>query len=82
MVLLEPARRQRLAALLGTALLTAFAVLRLRHGYGDPILFEHLATRAQTVMSFFEVEKYPPSLHYLLATLGINLWLYAAFDAL
>jgi hypothetical protein len=33
-------------------------------------------------MSFFEVQKYPPSLDYALATFGFLLLLYTAFDVL
>ena len=79
--LFDPPRRQRFATALGTSFLFAFALLRLFRGYGDHDAFQHLATPAETAMSFLHVEKYPPSLHYLLATLGVNLVLYALFDA-
>jgi uncharacterized membrane protein len=76
-----PERRQRISALLGIASLGAFILLRLTHSYGDPGSgFEHLDTRAHTLMSIFAVQKYPPSLHYLLATLGIVLLLFSMFD--
>ena len=77
---MTPARRQRVAALLGAAMLLVFTLLRLTHAYGDHFRFEHLATPARTAMSFFQLEKYPPSLHYLLATLGFVLLMYALFD--
>jgi uncharacterized membrane protein len=72
--------RQRIAASLGAGFLTVFTLLRLLHGYGDRIPFRVQATPAKILMSLFQVSKYPPSLHYLLATLGINLLLYALFD--
>ena len=75
-----PARRQRMAVLLGVAMLAVFAGLRLTHGYGDHDLFHAMGSEERTLMRFFEVEKYPPSLQYLLATLGINLLLYAGMD--
>jgi uncharacterized membrane protein len=75
-----PARRQRFAIILGVSFLFVFSLLRLFHGYGDHDLFRHLATPAETFMSFLDVEKYPPSLQYLLATLGVVLLLYAFFD--
>ena len=76
-----PERRQRLSALLGAALLALFAVLRLTHSYGDPgPAWQHLATPINTLMSFFSVEKYPPSLHYLLATLGVVFLLFSFAD--
>ncbi len=75
-----PARRQKIAVALAASFFTVFSLLRLFHGYGDPFPFEHLATPAQTAMSFMSVMKYPPSLHYALATFTVLLLLYAAFD--
>jgi uncharacterized membrane protein len=75
-----PERRRRLALIISGCFLSVFALLRLLHGYGDHNRFEHLATPAQTMMSFFNVEKYPPSLHYALATFGVLLLLYAGLD--
>jgi uncharacterized membrane protein len=76
-----PQSRQRISAALGTASLTLFTLLRLTHGYGDrgPGL-QHLTTSVHTIMSFFSVQKYPPSLHYLLSTLGVVLLLFALID--
>jgi uncharacterized membrane protein len=76
----EPVRRQRTSVLLALVLLLAFTLLRIFHGYGDDHAFQHLATPVETAMSFLQVEKYPPSLQYLLATLGVLLLLYALFD--
>ena len=78
---LGPSHRRRLVGMLGVVFLFAFTVLRLAHGYGDHFTFEHLATPSETTMSFLEVEKYPPSLQYLLATLGVLLLMYALLDA-
>ena len=77
---MTPERRQRVAVLLGAGMLLVFTLLRLTHAYGDHFRFEHLATPERTVMSFLDVEKYPPSLHYLLATLGVVVLMYALFD--
>jgi uncharacterized membrane protein len=80
-VTLAPERRQRISALLGIASFAAFILLRLTHSYGDPGRgFEHLDTPTHTLMSIFSVQKYPPSLHYLLATLGIVFLLFSMFD--
>jgi len=76
----EPGRRERFAAGLGVTFLAVFSLLRVFHGYGDEDRFGHLGTTTGTVMSFLEVTKYPPSLQYLLATLGVLLLVYAAFD--
>ncbi len=75
-----PARRQRIALLLSGCFLATFTLLRVFHGYGDPIPFRHLGTPERTAMSLLEVLKYPPSLHYVLATSGVLLLLYVAFD--
>lgn len=74
--------RRKTVPWLGTSLLVTFTVLRLLHGYGDPHRFEYLPTRAQTAMSFFQIEKYPPSLQYVLATFGCLLLLFALLDVL
>jgi uncharacterized membrane protein len=79
----NPKARQRISVITGTASLGLFALLRFTRGYGDPNPgFEHLGTPGHTVMSFLSVQKYPPSLHYLLATLGVVLLLFALFDKL
>ncbi len=77
---MEPHRRRRMSAWLGVLFLGIFTVLRLFHGYGDPIPFHRISSPARSVMSFLQVEKYPPSLHYLLATFGVLLLLYAMLD--
>jgi uncharacterized membrane protein len=75
-----PAARQRIAAALGVVFLLVFSALRLMNGYGDKYRFEHLSSPARTAMSFFQVQKYPPSLEYVLATFGFLLLLYTLFD--
>jgi uncharacterized membrane protein len=73
--------RLRVVLTLSAAFLLLFAALRILHGYGDSYRFQHLANRTQTAMSFFELQKYPPSLQYTLATLGVLLSLYGLFEA-
>lgn len=73
-------RRERAAAGLGAVFLAAFCVLRVGHGYGDAIEFGRTGSTERTAMSFLEVTKYPPSLDYLLATLGVILLAYAGID--
>lgn len=72
--------RQRMATFLGIACLTAFTWLRLAGGYGDDTHWHRLPTPVQTAMEFLVVEKYPPSLQYILATFGFLLLLYPLFD--
>jgi uncharacterized membrane protein len=74
--------RRRVTLGLAALFLFAFSTLRVLHGYGDTYRFEHMPTTAQTVMSFLQVQKYPPSLQYTLATLGFLLLLYTLFDAM
>jgi uncharacterized membrane protein len=77
---MTPARRQRIAVSTGISFLAVFTLLRVFHGYGDRIPFQVQPTPIRTLMSLFQVAKYPPSLHYLLSTLGIVLLLYTLFD--
>jgi len=81
MTSLAPERRARTFALLGLALLGAFAIVRGFTDYGDRSPWEPLATSTQTAMSFMDLSKYPPSLDFLLATIGVGLLLLAAIDA-
>lgn len=68
--LAEPARRTRAWLALGACMLAAFLVLRYFNLYGDPEPWKPWPTSAQSVMAFLRVQKYPPSLMYLCATLG------------
>ncbi len=53
-------------------MLVAFALLRLANGYGDRPWFVVDDSALRTAMSFFSLTKYPPSLLFLLLTLGIG----------
>lgn len=77
---LDAARRRRTLVWLGTGAIVAFLVLRLLNGYGDPDPWSVQGDAARTLMSFLDVEKYPPSLMYILVTLGPALLLLAAFE--
>jgi uncharacterized membrane protein len=77
---LEPARRRRVLVMMGVACLALFAGLRAVNGYGDPSSWSAQATASMTVVSFFRVTKYPPSLDFLLMTLGPAFLALAAFD--
>ena len=67
-------------ASMGAALLAVFAVLRLWSGYGDATRWQRLGSWTRSAMSFWNVQKYPPSLEYCLSTFGVLLVLYAFFD--
>jgi len=66
----EPARRQRALLVSGGALLAAFVVIRGIELYGDPLGWSVQPQLSRSVMSFLHCEKYPPSLCFLLMTLG------------
>lgn len=72
-------QRQRLLAMTGVAALAAFVVLRLINGYGEKPWVSG-ENSVQTVMSFFNITKYPPSLMFLLLTLSLGLLLLALFE--
>lgn len=65
----EPGTRFKLIAA-GTGLTLLFIALRYANVYGDPDPWQVQATPAFTVLSFLNCHKYPPSLLYLLMTLG------------
>ncbi|GLC26049.1 DUF1624 domain-containing protein [Roseisolibacter agri] len=76
----EPARRRAFLARLGAACALAFLVLRAANVYGDPRPWSVQAAPWRTVLSFLDTTKYPPSLLFLLMTLGPALLLLAALD--
>jgi uncharacterized membrane protein len=67
-----PARlRQRALKFAGVAMIVAFLALRALDVYGDPNHWQAQPDGAlRTAFDFMNVTKYPPSLAYLLATLG------------
>ncbi len=69
----EPERRQRFLFKLGAALLVGFVVLRGINIYGDPSKWSLQKNWWFTLMSFLNVSKYPPSLLYLLLTIGMGI---------
>lgn len=78
---LEPARRDRLLVIGGAALLAGFIILRLINMYGDASPWSAQERGPMiTLLSFLNVSKYPPSLLFLLMTLGPALALMPAFE--
>ncbi len=77
---LDPPRRQRLLLGAGIALTIAFVLLRAGNHYGDPETWQPQQDALSTILSFVNCEKYPPSLLYLMMTLGPALMLLAAFE--
>jgi uncharacterized membrane protein len=77
---LEERARQRLLFGLGAAITLGFIVLRATNLYGDPDPWTVQESWLSTVLSFLNCEKYPPSLLYLMMTLGPALMLLASFE--
>ena len=75
-----PRRRLRFLLGCGAGLTAAFLVLRTVNAYGDPVPWAAQASGALTAVSFLNLTKYPPSLLFLLMTLGPALIILAALD--
>lgn len=65
------AKRTRLLVSAGAGLLVAFCLIRGINGYGDPTPWMAGATPLASVMAVLNLTKYPPSLDFLLLTLGL-----------
>ena len=76
----NPLRRKKVLLTLGIAATVLFFVLRFINLYGDPSLWTNQKESWRTVLSFFNVTKYPPSLLFTLMTLGPVLILLAFTD--
>lgn len=73
------ARRQQILIGTGISALALFFILRLVNGYGEKPW--HVGeTVTQTMMSFFNITKYPPSLLFILLTLGVGLLVLTFFE--
>ena len=76
----EPERRKRFLMWTGIAVTVAFIALRGINGYGDARSWSPQRTVALTIASFGNASKYPPSLIYLLMTLGPTMIALALFE--
>jgi uncharacterized membrane protein len=66
----DPARRRAFLLRIGVGFLAAFVALRAINIYGDPVRWTTQTSATRTILSFLNATKYPPSLLYLLMTLG------------
>jgi len=78
-LVLDPARRRYWLNRIGLGLTLAFLLIRWINIYGDPVRWS-AQVPAMTLLSFLRCTKYPPSLDFLLMTLGPALLLLAWLD--
>jgi uncharacterized membrane protein len=76
----EPPQRQRALLRLGVALTAAFVLLRAANVYGDLHPWSAQSSPVFTALSFLNTTKYPPSLLFLLMTVGPGLIALSYFD--
>jgi uncharacterized membrane protein len=76
----DTARRRRLLLILGSAATVFFIVVRATNFYGDPSRWSQQSTIVFTVLSFLNTTKYPPSLLFLLMTLGPSMLALGLFE--
>lgn len=76
-----PGARRRILLLGGAACLSLLALLRGFNIYGEALPWSVQADALHTVMSFLNLTKYPPSLNFLLMTLGVGLIVLAWMEA-
>ena len=86
---MDAAKRRRVLTTIGLSAIALFVVLRATNLYGNPVPpatvvspgdFHRQATLEKTIILFFDPEKYPPSLQFLLMTLGPGLLALAALE--
>ena len=91
LLLKNPEQRRRLILAIGASATVLFFVLRFTTSYGQPPVDGALIpfaagpyvpqpTLAKSIIAFFNVNKYPPSLQFILMTLGPALMMLAWFD--
>ena len=76
----DSAYRRHIFVAIGTVAVLLFVVLRFFDFYGDPQKWSHQKNVVYTVLSFLNTTKYPPSLLFLLMTLGPAVLALAYFE--
>ena len=73
-------RRRRFLITTGVVATTLFVLIRFTNLYGDPSPWSKQSTLTFTILSFLNTTKYPPSLLFLLMTLGPAMLALAWFE--
>jgi uncharacterized membrane protein len=79
-LLYEGAARRKMLWWLGFGISAFFIVLRVADMYGDPGRWQRQRSFLLTFFDFIDVQKYPPSLLYMCATIGPAILFLAATD--
>jgi uncharacterized membrane protein len=80
LLLRDPISRGKWLVVMGSLITAIFVTLRTTNLYGDPVPWTPQKNFLFTLFSFLNCTKYPPSLCYLLMTLGPALIVLALFD--
>jgi uncharacterized membrane protein len=76
----EGAQRKKVLLWLGLAVTVFFIIIRIADIYGDPDVLTDTDKPLNSLYSFLEVAKYPPSLLYMCMTIGPAIIFLAFFD--
>lgn len=76
----EPDRRRKVLLRLGLGMTVVFVLIRFTNLYGDPAPWSTQTSGMFTILSFLNTTKYPPSLLFLLMTLGPSIAALSWFD--
>ncbi len=66
----DAAKRKKSLLIMGLSAIALFIIIRYSNVYGDPVPWTPQKNALYTFLSFIKVNKYPPSLLYILMTLG------------
>ncbi len=78
----DAGRRRKMLLQLGAICTALFVIIRVINFYGDPVPWTSQADAAATFLSFLNTTKYPPSLLFLLMTIGPALLVLAFTDGI
>jgi uncharacterized membrane protein len=76
----NPARRRKILFASGSVFLLLFLLFRFVNHYGDPSPWSVQRTPIFSVLSFINVNKYPPSFDYIAMTIGVSFILLGMLD--